>query len=135
MSLDVSASSTQTGAQTGDRLLIRSKSVACHRIPVSVFPAKLRGWRLGLRLLVQKHESLILCVLMCEAMHMATNLAIDQRLLEKAVEVSGEKTKTAAVTLALEEFIARREQEALLDLFGSLEWNQDYDYKAERDRA
>ncbi len=66
---------------------------------------------------------------------MATNLAIDQRLLERAVEVSGRKTKTAAVTLALEEFIARREQAALLDLFGSLEWSEDYDYKTERERS
>lgn len=41
---------------------------------------------------------------------MATNLAIDPVLLERAVQVSGDRTKTAAVTHALEEFIARREQ-------------------------
>ncbi len=65
---------------------------------------------------------------------MATNLAIDPELLERALEVSGEKTKTAAVTLALREFLARREQAAILDLFGSLEWDESYDYKRERSR-
>lgn len=63
---------------------------------------------------------------------MATNLAISPDLLERARELSGEKTKTAAVTLALREFIARREQSRLLELFGSLEWDPDFDYKAER---
>jgi hypothetical protein len=65
---------------------------------------------------------------------MATNLALDPALLDRAFEVSGEKTKKAAVTRALEEFIARREQRALVSLFGSLDWDPDYDYKAERSR-
>ncbi|MEM1203798.1 MAG: type II toxin-antitoxin system VapB family antitoxin [Acidobacteriota bacterium] len=65
---------------------------------------------------------------------MATNLAIDPRLLDRAVEVSGEKTKTAAVTLALKELVARREQAGLVELFGSLDWDPDYDYKSERSR-
>ena len=63
---------------------------------------------------------------------MATNLAIDPELLSHALAVSGEKTKKAAVTLALEEFIARREQRAILDLVGTLDWDDDYDYKALR---
>ena len=65
---------------------------------------------------------------------MATNLAIDPDLLQRALVASGEKTKTAAVTLALREFVARREQVQLVDLFGSLEWDPRYDYKKERDR-
>jgi len=65
---------------------------------------------------------------------MATNLAIDPELLERALRVSGEKTKKAAVTRALTEFIARREQVELLELFGKLEWNPDFDYKKERSR-
>jgi len=64
----------------------------------------------------------------------ATNLAIDPDLLERALAVSGERTKKAAVTKALEEFIARREQQRLLDLFGTVEWDETYDYKAERSR-
>lgn len=66
---------------------------------------------------------------------MATNLAIDPSLIERALAVSGEKTKKAAVTKALEEFIARREQAELLVLFGSLEWDATFDYKAERSRT
>lgn len=63
---------------------------------------------------------------------MATNLDIDPELLKKAVAVSGEKTKTAAVTRALEEFIARREQRKILELFGTLDWDPTFDYKAAR---
>ena len=76
-----------------------------------------------------------MCGTLCDGLHMATNLAIDQDLLERAVRVSGEKTKTAAVTLALREFVARREQARLIELFGSLEWDPTFDYKAERSRA
>jgi Arc/MetJ family transcription regulator len=66
---------------------------------------------------------------------MATNLSIDPDLLERALEVSGERTKKAAVTKALQEFIARRRQKRLLELIGKLEWDESYDYKAERRRA
>lgn len=69
---------------------------------------------------------------MCDNPHMATNLDIDPQLLEKALEVSGEKTKTAAVTRALEEFVARREQRKIVELFGTLDWDLTYDYKAAR---
>ena len=65
---------------------------------------------------------------------MATNLAINPELLDKALEVSGEKTKKATVNRALREFVARREQERLLDLFGKLDWDDGYDYKRERTR-
>ena len=65
---------------------------------------------------------------------MATNLSLDPELLEKALEVSGEKTKKAAVTKALKEFISRREQRRILELFGSLEWDEGYNYKKERSR-
>ena len=65
---------------------------------------------------------------------MATNLAIDPELLDRALEVSGERTKKAAVTMALQEFIARRQQKRVLDLMGKLEWDKSCDYKAERSR-
>jgi hypothetical protein len=66
---------------------------------------------------------------------MATNLSIDPTLIERALELSGERTKKAAVTKALEEFIARRRQKRVLELFGKLEWDAGYDYKAERQRG
>jgi hypothetical protein len=65
---------------------------------------------------------------------MATNLALDPDLIDRALAVSGERTKKAAVTKALQEFIARREQKHLLELFGKLDWDPDYDYKAGRRR-
>ena len=65
---------------------------------------------------------------------MATNLAIDPELIIRTLEISGEKTKKAAVTMALKEFIARREQKRLVDLFGTLEWDDEFSYKNERHR-
>ncbi len=65
---------------------------------------------------------------------MATNLAIDPDLLVRAVQVSGERTKKAAVTKALQEFIARREQQRIADLLGTLDWDESFDYKVERSR-
>jgi Arc/MetJ family transcription regulator len=65
---------------------------------------------------------------------MATNLSIDPELIERALEVSGERTKKAAVTKALQEFVARRRQKRLLELMGKLEWDAGFNYKAERER-
>lgn len=65
---------------------------------------------------------------------MATNLDLDPDLIERALAVSGEKTKKAAVTRALEEFISRRSQKRLVYLMGKLEWDEAFDYKVERSR-
>jgi Arc/MetJ family transcription regulator len=80
-------------------------------------------------------QHLRMCKLLHKETHMATNLALDPALLDKVVAVSGEPTKKAAVTLALKEFIARREQKGVSALFGKLEWDATYDYKAERSRS
>jgi len=66
---------------------------------------------------------------------MATNLALDPQLLNQVLELSGETTKKAAVTLALREFVARRKQKKVADLFGKLDWDAIFDYKAERSRS
>jgi len=65
---------------------------------------------------------------------MATNLAIDPKLIEVALKVSGERTKKGRSDQALEEFIARRRQKRLLELMGCLEWDDSFDHKAERAR-
>jgi hypothetical protein len=65
---------------------------------------------------------------------MATNLSLDPELIDRALAISGERTKKAAVTRALEEFIARRKQKDLADLMGKLDWDPSYDVKAERSR-
>lgn len=63
---------------------------------------------------------------------MATNLAIDPQLLEDTLAVSGARTKKEAVTMALREFIARHAQAKLVESFGTLDWDDSYDYKEER---
>jgi hypothetical protein len=50
------------------------------------------------------------------------------------MKISGERTKKAAVTRALEEFIARRKQKRLIDVMGKLDWDSSFDYKAARSR-
>ena len=59
-------------------------------------------------------------------------LAIDSELLNRALAVGGEKTKQATVNKALREFIARRERDSLVELFGTLDWNDGHRYKSER---
>jgi hypothetical protein len=65
---------------------------------------------------------------------MGTNLAIEPELPEPAVRVSGERTKKAAVTKALHEFIARREQRRAAELLGKFDCDSDFEYKAEPTR-
>lgn len=63
---------------------------------------------------------------------MATNLAIDPQLLDEALAISGARTKKEAVTIALREFVARRAQAKIVDSFGTLDWDDSYDYKEDR---
>jgi len=65
---------------------------------------------------------------------MATNLAIDIKLLEEAQSISGIKTKKETVNSALKEFVSRRKQMELIDLFGEYDPDSDYDYKKARKR-
>jgi len=65
---------------------------------------------------------------------MATNLDLDPALVEQAVVVGGKKTKKDAVTEALKEYIARRRQRQVTDLFGTVEYDPRYDYEKQRRR-
>lgn len=65
---------------------------------------------------------------------MATNLALDDRLLNEALKVGGKATKKDTVTEALQEYISRRKQAGVLDLFGSVDYVRTYDYKKQRRR-
>ena len=65
---------------------------------------------------------------------MATNLGLDDTLIEKARELGGHKTKKEAVNAALKEYIRYRKQLGILDLFGTIEYEDDYDYKKLRSR-
>lgn len=66
--------------------------------------------------------------------HMATNLALDDALVEEAKKLGGHRTKREAVNEALAEYVARRQRLRILDLFGKLDWDPDYDYKKDRQR-
>jgi len=63
---------------------------------------------------------------------MATNLAINTDLLDEALSISGLKTKKDTVNQALTEFVQRRKQREVVELFGSLPFDEDYDYKKVR---
>jgi Arc/MetJ family transcription regulator len=65
---------------------------------------------------------------------MPTNLAIDDKLLEEALHLGGHRTKKATVNEALEEYIQRRKQRSILDLFGKIDYDPEYDYKEQRKR-
>jgi len=65
---------------------------------------------------------------------MATNLQIDDRLITKAVKLGGHRTKKAAVTQALTEYIQHLEQEKIVSLFGTVDYDPSYDYKKQRAR-
>ena len=65
---------------------------------------------------------------------MPTNLAIDDKLIGEAVRLGKHKTKREAVNAALEEYVLRRKQQEILDLFGTVDFDPSYDYKALRRR-
>ena len=63
---------------------------------------------------------------------MPTNLAIDDRLIAEAQKLGGHRTKKETVTAALDEYVQHRKQQGILSLFGTIEYNRNYDYKRER---
>lgn len=65
---------------------------------------------------------------------MATNLALDDKLIDQAVRAGGHKTKRAAVTAALIEYVKSRKRQGILRWKGQVEYVDDYDYKALRRR-
>lgn len=66
---------------------------------------------------------------------MATNLAINDELLNSALKIGGYKTKKDTVNAALEEFLQRRKAEDLINMFGKIDFDDDYDYKKMRSRS
>jgi Arc/MetJ family transcription regulator len=65
-------------------------------------------------------------------MHMATNLKLDDRLIARAVKIGGHKTKQAAVSAALAEYVQRRNRLRILELAGTVEFDPNWDYKKMR---
>lgn len=69
---------------------------------------------------------------MCRMCAMATNLAIEGHLLEEALRIGGQRTKKATVTEALQEYIQRRKQKTIVELFNTVEYDPKYNYKKQR---
>lgn len=78
-----------------------------------------------------------MCEYLCrmEAVNMATNLQIDDNLIMKAKKLGGHKTKKAAVTTALQEYVRNLKQEKIISLFGKIDFDPNYDYKRQRRRS
>ncbi len=63
---------------------------------------------------------------------MDTNLHIDENMIRKAMQLGHHRTQEEAVTRALKEYVQHLEQEKIVDLFGTVAYDPDYDYKAHR---
>jgi len=89
----------------------------------------------GLRIIpinAKWHHTLV-CVIICvEVKFMPTNLAIDDDLLKLALEIGKLRTKKETVNQALKEFIEKRKQKEIIQLFGKFDPDPDYDYKSGR---
>jgi hypothetical protein len=67
-------------------------------------------------------------------MHMATNVQIDPDLIRDALLLGGKRTKREVIEEALQEYVSRRKQQQLLNLFGTFDYDPEYDYKKQRSR-
>ena len=65
---------------------------------------------------------------------MATNLDMDRDLLEEAMTLGGHRTERAVVVGALEEYVRRRRQREIIELFGTIDYG-DHDYEEQRRRG
>lgn len=65
---------------------------------------------------------------------MPSNLNYDQKLLNQVKTLGHFKYKTDAVNAALLEYVQRREQPKIIELFGKIDYDTDYDYKKTRQR-
>jgi Arc/MetJ family transcription regulator len=72
---------------------------------------------------------------MCGGEAMATNLELDDGLIVQAVKLGGHRTKKAAVMQALNDYVSHLKQEEILDLFGKVDFDPEYDHKRQRARA
>lgn len=83
---------------------------------------------------VQDERRIDLHTRMCDNLHMPTNLALDDQLIEEARRVGKHRTKKEAVNAALDEYVRKRRQMRILEAFGTFSVDPAYDYKAERQR-
>jgi hypothetical protein len=73
-----------------------------------------------------------MCDTLCGGADMATNLDLDDKLINKAVKLGGHPSKKAAVNEALEQYVRYLEQQKIISLFGTIDYDPEYDYKKQR---
>ena len=78
---------------------------------------------------------LLLCGFLCDTMHMATNIELDDRLMQEALRLGNQRSKRATIEEALHEYVQRRKQREILGQFGQIDYDKSYDYKARRKRS
>ncbi|NJK51976.1 MAG: type II toxin-antitoxin system VapB family antitoxin [Leptolyngbyaceae cyanobacterium SU_3_3] len=66
---------------------------------------------------------------------MATNTEIDPTLIQEALSLGEHQTEKIIIEAALQEYIQRRKQLKVLELFGTIDYDPDYDYKQQRRQA
>ncbi len=66
---------------------------------------------------------------------MPTRIEVDHELIEEAQRIGQHQTKKSAVAAALGEYVQRRRQLQIIELFGTIDYDPDYDYKTERGKA
>lgn len=72
--------------------------------------------------------------MMCDNPHMATNLGLDDKLIEEARKIGHHRTKKEAVNAALSDYVKRGRQQRIIEAFGTFDFDPGYDYRAGRDR-
>ncbi len=79
-------------------------------------------------------KKIAMCRQLCDVTHMATNVEIDPDLIRQALLLGGKRTKREVIEEALQEYVSRREQQQIMSLFGTIDYDDDYDYKKQRAR-
>jgi Arc/MetJ family transcription regulator len=65
---------------------------------------------------------------------MATNVELEPKLIKEAQRIGGHKTKRETIESALREYVQHRKQADIIAMFGTIDFDEDYDYKASRKR-
>lgn len=82
----------------------------------------------------QLKEKFAMCIPMCNSTHMATNIQLDEELISEAQRLGKHQSKRATVEDALREYVQHRKQLEILQSFGKIDYTEDYNYKAARQR-
>lgn len=77
-------------------------------------------------------KKIALCMPLCEDLHMATNIQLDEALITAAQKLGNHPSKKATVEEALREYVVKRKQADVIQLFGKIDYDDDYDYKKAR---